>query len=498
MAQRVASVRTFRNPLHDRPFADPFVLKHRGVYYAYGTPGSGGLPVLRSTDLVTWEVAGEVLDAPEPGLAHWAPEVAYDNGRFFLYYSTGGQEGENQQLRIAGGTSPTGPFDQQLGLLDPDDPFTIDAHPFQDDDGQWYLFYSRDFLDGDYVGTGIVVDRLTDMTALAGERVTVMRPQAEWHLYERQRRWYDRVWDWYTVEGPFVRKHDGRYWCFYSGGAWKAENYGISSAVSDHPMGPYGPVVSTDSADVLRTVPGKIIGPGHGSAVVGPDNLTEYLVYHAWDVDHTGRFLHIDRLAWDQGRPVSPGPCTDWQPAPPEPLFRAFVGPQSGSDGRLGWHLRGPWTSTPAELRHHGGASAATATLDRPAPSSFLFEANLALSSPAQRGSSYGMVIAYSDEHNHTLVSVEPDRGELGWRELRDGQVRRGGGLRTLRADFSATAYHQLLVRHEGDVITVTLDGVSMGQFPATAPPGATVGVWTSGAPLAVSGVTLSELPGDA
>ena len=204
MAQRIASVRTFRNPLHDRPFADPFVLKHNGQYFAYGTPASGGLPVLRSTDLVAWEDGGEVLAAPSPGLAHWAPEVAYDNGRFFLYYSTGGAEGEDQQLRIAGGTSPTGPFDQELGLLDRDDPFTIDAHPFLDDDGQWYLFYSRDFLDGEYVGTGIVVDRLRDMTALAGERVTVMRPQAEWHLYERQRRWYDRVWDWYTVEGPFA------------------------------------------------------------------------------------------------------------------------------------------------------------------------------------------------------------------------------------------------------------------------------------------------------
>lgn len=494
MAQRVPSVRTFRNPLHDRPFADPFVLKHNGRYYAYGTPASGGLPVLRSTDLVTWEPAGDVLDAPAPGLAHWAPEVAYDNGRFFLYYSTGGQEGEHQQLRIAGGTSPTGPFGQDFGLLDPDDPFTIDAHPFQDDDGQWYLFYSRDFLDGDYVGTGIVVDRLLDMTALAGERVTVLRPQAEWHLYERQRRWYDGVWDWYTVEGPFVRKHEGRYWCFYSGGAWKAENYGISSAVADHPMGPYEPVMATDTADVLRTVPGKVIGPGHGSAVVGPDNLAEYLAYHAWDVDHTGRFLHIDPLEWDQGRPVSPGPQTDWQPSPPEPLFRAFDGTEAWREGHGGWQLRGPWTSTPLELRHHGSASPATAILRRPAPASYLFEANLAVPDAGVQGASYGVVISYKDEENHTDVLIQPDCGELGWRAVRHGSVKRGAMLDLLRPDFSATAYHRLLLRHYPDLVSVTLDGVSMGSFPTTMSAGGRVGVSTNGTPLCVTGVALTGL----
>jgi beta-xylosidase len=105
LAQHEQSTGTFRNPVYGRPFADPMVLKFNGRYYAYGTPKSGGLPVLRSTDLTNWEQAGEVLAPPDAGLAHWAPEVAYDNGRFFLYYSTGGHEGENQQLRIASGVS---------------------------------------------------------------------------------------------------------------------------------------------------------------------------------------------------------------------------------------------------------------------------------------------------------------------------------------------------------------------------------------------------------
>lgn len=144
-----------------------------------------------------------------------------------------------------------------------------------------------------------------------------MRPHADWHLFERNRRWYDRVWDWYTVEGPFVRKHDGRYWCFYSGGAWKAHNYRISSAVADNPLGPFEPVQGSDTADVLRTVPDRVIGPGHGSVTLAPDNLTEYLVYHAWDLDQTGRYMCADRLEWSHDRPQSMGPRTDPQPSPP-------------------------------------------------------------------------------------------------------------------------------------------------------------------------------------
>ena len=236
-----------------------------------------------------------------------------------------------------------------------------------------------------------------------------------------------------------------------------------------------------------------MIGPGHGSAVLGPDNLSEYLAYHAWDVDHTGRFLHIDRLLWEEGRPVSPGPRTDQQPCPPEPLFRDLVG--SGSpDGAGGWGLRGAWTRTPFELRHLGGDSAATAVIDRPAPASFLFETNLAFSSLGRRVPSYGVVTSYQDEQNHTVVSVEPDRGELTWREVRHGQVQAGASLRSLRADFSATAYHQVLLRQTLDRISVTLDGVTMGSFPTRASAGARVGVWTNGAPVCVAGVTLTDL----
>ena len=85
------------------------------------------------------------------------------------------------------------------------------------------MFYARNFLDTDggvLPGTALVVDRLVDMTKLAGGCRTVVRARHPWTLYEAKRRMnvYDRTFDeWHTIEGAFVRRHDGRYYCFYSG-----------------------------------------------------------------------------------------------------------------------------------------------------------------------------------------------------------------------------------------------------------------------------------------
>jgi hypothetical protein len=190
------------------------------------------------------------------------------------------------------------------------------------------------------------------MTRLAGERATVVRPHAQWQLYERRREWYGRVWDWYTVEGPFVREHDGRYYCFYSGGAWKEPNYGVSYAVADHPMEPFVSTPGADGPNLLRTRPGQVIGPGHASVVHAPDNAHEYIVYHAWDPQHTKRLMRIDRLDWSVEGPSSPVPTLDPQPAPPLPSFNdLFDGPDEAPPNPDTWRVDGgDWRQRDGEL----------------------------------------------------------------------------------------------------------------------------------------------------
>ena len=310
---------TYRNPVNDGYFADPFVLSVDGTFYAYGTePPSDGpmvVPMLRSDDLVHWTAAGHALERPGLPAArdYWAPEVAREDGRYFLYYSVG-LDDRGHRLRVASSASPEGPFRGDQPLTAEDDPFTIDAHPFRDVDGQWYLYYARDFLDGERVGTALVVDRMLDMESLEGRPRTVLRASADWQLFKRRRSMYGAVHDWHTLEAPFVVRRDGRYYCFYSGGSWLEESYGVSYAVADHPLGPFVDPPG-DGPRLLRSVPGRVLGPGHCSIVTGPDGC-DYLVYHAWDPDRVARRICIDRLEWSADGPRTAGPTWTPQPAP--------------------------------------------------------------------------------------------------------------------------------------------------------------------------------------
>jgi GH43 family beta-xylosidase len=314
----VSTGRTYTNPVHPGPFADPFILRHDGWYYAYGTneavEADRAFEVLRSRDLVSWASLGRVLGGIErTPRDYWAPEVASDGRGFWLYYSMGVDD-TGHGLRVARADRPDGPFVDSHRSLTPHEPFAIDAHPFRDDDGSWYLFYARDQLDGERIGTSLAVDRLIDMETLAGEPVPVLRASADWQMFQAARSIYGRVVDWYTLEGPFVVKRLGRYWCFYSGGAWTGAGYGVSWAVADSPLGPWTEAAS-DGPALMRTRPGVAEGPGHNSVLTLP-NGDDYLVYHAWDPAHTARRMCIDRLRWTADGPTTDAPTVEPQPVP--------------------------------------------------------------------------------------------------------------------------------------------------------------------------------------
>lgn len=312
---------TYTNPVYSGYFADPFVLLHEGRYYAFATAPAQAdgreFALMISDDLIHWTPQGGALEPVPGGVQYWAPEVACHDGIFYMYYSAQGIEGRDHQLRVALSAQPEGPYRDSGRVLTPNDPFTIDAHPFCAPDGTWYLFYSRNFLtsDGDFrVGTGIVVDRLSDMLTLAGDPQVVIRPHADWQIFEPQRPMYGAIYDWHTIEGAALRIHDGKYYCFYSGGAWERENYGVAYVVADHPLGPYQRP-DIPPGPLLKSVPGHVIGPGHNSFTTAPDG-SEMIVYHGWDAAMSARQLRIDRLTWDGVRPVLHGPTFTPQPAP--------------------------------------------------------------------------------------------------------------------------------------------------------------------------------------
>ncbi len=105
----------YRNPVWPGYFADPFVLRVGGEYFAYGTGSDAGngrqadgrvFPVLHSRDLVQWTHLGGALEplGSTASTAYWAPEVAECDGRFFMYYAA------DMWLRVAVADQPSGPF----------------------------------------------------------------------------------------------------------------------------------------------------------------------------------------------------------------------------------------------------------------------------------------------------------------------------------------------------------------------------------------------------
>jgi beta-xylosidase len=312
-------VQTYTNPVYDGYFADPFVLRVDDRYFAYGTNDTDrtdkAFEILESLDLVHWRSIGRALE-PVDGLDvrdHWAPEVAERDGTFYMYFSAGVQDRQHR-IRLAVADRPEGPFRYEGIVLTPDEPFAIDANPFLDDDGQWYLYFAHDVLDGERVGTSIAVDRMVDMQTLAGEPRTVVPPTADWQLFAHNRQMYGHTYEWHTVEGAHVVKRFGRYWCLYSGGPWNGPTYGASWAVADAPLGPFTDAAGAGPA-LLKSRTGQALGPGHNSLVTTPNGV-DYIVYHAWDPAHTARRMFIDRLDWTADGPRTAGPTVTPQPIP--------------------------------------------------------------------------------------------------------------------------------------------------------------------------------------
>jgi beta-xylosidase len=309
--------KTYCNPVYDGYFADPYVLRDGNRYLAYGTGSvvDGRMfEVLESTDLASWRRVGGALEpADDPGTDYWAPEVVPAEGRYWMYYSVGvGDVGHH--LRVAVADVPEGPFVDQGVNLTPHEQFAIDPHPFQDEDGRWYLYYARDVLDAPRVGTQLAVDTMPSMTALAGDPRPVVVPTGDWQIYQRARTIYGAVYDWHTIEGPSVVLRGGRYYCLYSAGSWLNESYAVGWAVAPSPLGPWTEP-EPDRARLLATVPGHVRGPGHNS-IVTTRGGTDMLVYHAWDAAVERRQLWIDPLRWTEEGPSTTGPNWEEQPLP--------------------------------------------------------------------------------------------------------------------------------------------------------------------------------------
>jgi beta-xylosidase len=145
-----------------------------------------------------------------------------------------------------------------------------------------------------------------DATTLVGEPVDLVRN--------------DQIWEGSVVEAPTMWLRDGQYYLFYSANDYGGEKYAIGYALCETAVGPCedaeeNPILSSD----MESQP-LVMGPGHQTLLTDESGDT-WLVYHVWQISSSGtrtdtRQMWMDRLVWEDGRPVVEGPTRDPQPAP--------------------------------------------------------------------------------------------------------------------------------------------------------------------------------------
>ncbi|MGZ5134870.1 MAG: glycoside hydrolase family 43 protein, partial [Flavitalea sp.] len=72
-------------------YPDPSVTKIGDTYWATATSSNWfpAYPLLKSKDLINWEPQGYIFDTMPQWSDYyfWAPEISYENGKVYVYYS---------------------------------------------------------------------------------------------------------------------------------------------------------------------------------------------------------------------------------------------------------------------------------------------------------------------------------------------------------------------------------------------------------------------------
>ena len=316
---------TYQNPVVPGDFPDPSVIRVGKEYWATTTSSEWGpqFPLLKSADLVNWELAGSVF-AHRPSWASanfWAPEISEYQGRCFVYY-VGRKINGPLAVGVAIAPKPGGPYVDH-GPLVAQPAGSIDPVPVTDENGRRYLVWKED---GNSRRQPTVL--WAQPLAETGDRL-VDEPR---ELFRN-----DAPWEGAVVEGPFVVRRDGWFYLFYSGNACcgRACDYALGVARSRALLGPWeknpaNPILAGNAAWKC---------PGHGS-IVQDANSRYWLLYHAYSATnsiYTGREALLDEVKFEtsgwptinQGRgPSSRAQSPARGSAPPPLEFKDdFTGP---------------------------------------------------------------------------------------------------------------------------------------------------------------------------
>jgi beta-xylosidase len=284
-----AQTRQIHNPILPGYFADPTIIKEKGIFYIYATIdpwGGNELAVFETTDFIhftrrhiNWPTKKACTSPTTSDAMVWAPSVVKGkDGKFYMYVSVGSEVWAGVAEKPLGTWKNIKPNNTPL-IKHSDFPLVhnIDADCFVDDDGSAYLYWGSGF---DWVnGHCMAVKLKDDMCSFETHPVDVTPPQ--------------------YFEGPHMMKRHGIYYLMFSSGKAIDATYCVGYATSKSPLGPF---IKGANSPILKTTPDSTtIGPGHHTTFIENDKY--YILYHRifpQKKELVLRQLCLDSLQFDQ------------------------------------------------------------------------------------------------------------------------------------------------------------------------------------------------------
>ena len=203
---------------------------------------------LDGSDVTVHPVGLSVDDVSWAKSKFWAPDAAYKDGTYYLYYPA--KDGDNIfRLGVATSSKPEGPFTSQPAPMEGS--FSIDPAVFIDDDGSAYIYFGgiwggqlQRWESGSYDENGSLKDIgvpdnpaiLPRMAKLTNDMLEFAEEVKSIEILDKQGNpILTKDLDRRFFEAPWIHKHNGTYYLSYSTG----DTHLLAYATGDNPYGPF-------------------------------------------------------------------------------------------------------------------------------------------------------------------------------------------------------------------------------------------------------------------
>ncbi|MDN3580729.1 glycoside hydrolase family 43 protein [Mucilaginibacter flavus] len=190
----------------------------------------------------------DIKDIPWAGRQLWAPDAAFKNGTYYLYFPVKDKK-DVFRIGVATSANPAGPFKAEPAPIEGS--FSIDPAVFTDTDGKTYMYFGgiwggqlQRWVSGHYDANGSKTDLKQDNAPAISCKVALLTADMK-HFDgkvkdvvivdsvgkplltgDKNRRFF---------EGSWMHKYNGKYYFTYSTG----DTHLLCYAIGDNPLGPF-------------------------------------------------------------------------------------------------------------------------------------------------------------------------------------------------------------------------------------------------------------------